>query len=142
MSGFLIKTEIYPAVMNNIFIEKKSEILRGADSMFGSLKKMMHDAIYDDKAEQRTKVKKTAVKFQKDVIVKMKCPMCSSQDITGPHIMYSYHSGPAIDFKRPNCYICKRCGYIMMFHDFTKVSDYNFEQTDIDKTLLIMKSPN
>lgn len=98
--------------------------------MFVNLKKIVHAAMYDDNAEHRQKVKREAIEFQQSVITNMKCPMCRSEKRTKRLNMRGYHDDPNIDYKKPDCYVCCRCGYIMMFHDFTNVTDYHFERND------------
>mgnify|MGYP003253821524 CR=1 FL=1 len=96
--------------------------------MFEKLKGIAHNIMYDDNEEHRQKLKRKAIEYQQSIITKMKCPMCKSEKKTRSLKMRGWHDDPNIDYKKPDCYICCKCGYIMMFHNFSDLTNYQFEE--------------
>lgn len=98
--------------------------------MFEKLKEIVHTVMCDDNEDHRQNLKMKAIEFQQSVITKMECPMCKSKRKTRPLIMRGWHDDPNIDYKKPDCYVCCRCGYIMI-----QVTEE--EMALIDKALFI-----
>jgi len=104
---------------------------------------LRHDAA-DEQDVEMLRNKSSKVEYQKQIVKSMRCPACNSRHMGRKrelNLECSVTIGRSyvtISGRKAECRICRNCGYVAMFYDFSQVPPFGFDKCGIDEDIILL----